>query len=478
MMCAFMLTFECQSQDTTPPELRCKTGLVVVLPVSGTITVTASEFDDGSSDDITSYGDLKFYLNGDPNLTSYTVNCDTFVDRDIRGEYTRSFFLHVEDEAGNVSICGTMLRVQDNKFVCGDPYVECSGCPYLWYNDDLINAFVNCEPTTRGCYNVVLDTIREISYCLDEEYLSGVTTKDLVQMQRHLLGITPFEHPFQMVAADVNNSQSVSAADISSLRKVILGSEPDFQRWGLDSYRFIVQSDTINPVYTGVLVFEDLGNCPENLDFWAIKTGDVAFDGEQFDDIQVRQELFGLEQEESLTSYIYTVRSKSDMEMAAFDLRIEGAPGPGLELRSRMGTEIHSHTNGHEIRAIWLSDKEYTRRAVGEEVLEIRSSDPLTGRLSIQVVDRGLRMYTQSMDIKSEDRVWVWPNPVKQGEEVTISGLDDQEYHLTDISGHLIKRIRLSEKEEQTMVRLDGMARGLYFLVSINGEMKARIIVN
>ncbi len=53
--------------------------------------------------------------------------------------------------------------------------------------------------------------------------LEGVTSYDLVQISKHILSIEPFENPFQIIAADVNNSGSITTFDIVELRKLILG---------------------------------------------------------------------------------------------------------------------------------------------------------------------------------------------------------------------------------------------------------------
>ena len=38
-----------------------------------------------------------------------------------------------------------------------------------------------------------------------DDWMNGVSTLDLVMMQRHILGVAPFHNAYKMVAADVNN---------------------------------------------------------------------------------------------------------------------------------------------------------------------------------------------------------------------------------------------------------------------------------
>jgi len=65
-----------------------------------------------------------------------------------------------------------------------------------------------------------------LSLLPDVEYISpliGVDVGDLVLISKHVLAIEPFENPFQIIAADANNSGSVTTFDIVELRKLILG---------------------------------------------------------------------------------------------------------------------------------------------------------------------------------------------------------------------------------------------------------------
>ncbi|MFN0214537.1 MAG: T9SS type A sorting domain-containing protein [Saprospiraceae bacterium] len=70
---------------------------------------------------------------------------------------------------------------------------------------------------------------------VDHPYpLNGVTTYDLGLISKHILAIEPFENPFQIIAADANNSGSVTTFDIVELRKLILGIHqelPNNNRW-------------------------------------------------------------------------------------------------------------------------------------------------------------------------------------------------------------------------------------------------------
>jgi len=89
--------------------------------------------------------------------------------------------------------------------------------------------------------------------------INGVSTFDLVLINRQILGLEPFQYAWQFTAADVNRSNSVSTIDIVELRKLILGIYDTLPQ--VPSWVFSPEMDTLYPQ-----------QCPE---FLAIKKGDV-----------------------------------------------------------------------------------------------------------------------------------------------------------------------------------------------------------
>lgn len=72
---------------------------------------------------------------------------------------------------------------------------------------------------------------------LDENATEGISTRDLIVLQRHILGITPLQNPYQLLAADVNNSGSITALDLVLMRRLILGLDKNFK--AVPSWRFV-----------------------------------------------------------------------------------------------------------------------------------------------------------------------------------------------------------------------------------------------
>ena len=75
------------------------------------------------------------------------------------------------------------------------------------------------------------------------DYLNGVTTLDLVIIQRHILGMEVLNDNYKIVAADANNDRKVTAQDLTEIRKVILGVSDRFTN---ESWRFPVAGTAVS----------------------------------------------------------------------------------------------------------------------------------------------------------------------------------------------------------------------------------------
>jgi thiol-disulfide isomerase/thioredoxin len=118
--------------------------------------------------------------------------------------------------------------------------------------------------TAAGGYGLgAIPALQNATYTISprktDNLLDGVTTYDLVLISRHILGLEPFQHDWQVQAADVNASGFVTTFDIVHTRKVILGILDTFA--GGLSWEFVPESATASN-----------GGCA---DFRGIKLGDV-----------------------------------------------------------------------------------------------------------------------------------------------------------------------------------------------------------
>lgn len=281
--------------DDKKPTPYCISEIVtVIMPTTKSVTIWASDFDKGATDNCSSGSQITASFSG-TNRTdiSRTITC-----ADLDGQTSKEFSYDVYaiDAKGNYDFCTVKLKVQDNNNSCEDPKVgqknsisgqviDIKNIPMSDVEVEL-NAGLPEYPrtgltSTLGQYtfgDVVSGNDYSVRPIKNNDLLNGVSTLDLVYIQRHILGIEYLETPSQLLAADVNNSKKISAADLSDLRKAILGINTNFPN--NDSWRFLPSSAvgglTAIPynVDTKIDIY-NISKDQQGVDFVGVKIGDV-----------------------------------------------------------------------------------------------------------------------------------------------------------------------------------------------------------
>lgn len=220
------------------PSAYCLAGLVVSIIAVDTNgdgikdkeldTLYARELDAGTSPNCGS--SIRFSFTSNVNDTVRVYTCDSLGRRNIS--------LWVRDDFGNTSRCNTFIDVQDNntdtlcrrRFTGATIYgivrtvqsdlIENAKIDLIYNNPEAIKTDVN------GLFRFEdkpLGDDYELQPSREDDWLNGVTTADIVKIQKHILGTDELSSPYQLIAADVNDSKTISARDIADLRKLILG---------------------------------------------------------------------------------------------------------------------------------------------------------------------------------------------------------------------------------------------------------------
>jgi hypothetical protein len=203
--------------------------------------------------------------------------------------------MYVIDEAGNYDYCETTIDIQDPNNVCGTGNLRVNVGGVLATNDgegvdnvtmSLVKMSNNVTETTTTDVNgafMFSGVSKHSSYRVkaerNDDPLNGVSTKDLVLIQRYLLGKQPFAHPYQYIAADANNNEDVTASDLSEIRKLILGKTAAF-RQGQSSWRFVNANASFNDPnhpfpFEEFMEYYDLNDHQMESDFVGVKIGDI-----------------------------------------------------------------------------------------------------------------------------------------------------------------------------------------------------------
>ncbi|MEP7196438.1 MAG: HYR domain-containing protein [Saprospiraceae bacterium] len=279
-------------KDCKAPTPYCLTGVITVpMPSSGCIDVWAKDLDHGSFDNCTSKDNLKFYFDGDPNKPSIRICCDDFVTAQQNDELRVDVEMWVEDEEGNKDYCKTIVIIQDNLDICPNTGSAGKIVGELKTNKGDLTNPVDVKLMNNG--NITKEAIGSPysfgdlelkSYVVkptrNDDHINGVSTLDITLIQKHILGKVSINNPYLLIAADVNNSGTITSADISEIRKLILGTIPEFTK--VQSWTFVptayVFPDVTNPwnAPRDGNVSLTVPRETKTLPFVAIKMGDVS----------------------------------------------------------------------------------------------------------------------------------------------------------------------------------------------------------
>lgn len=276
--------------DNKAPTPYCRTGLTTVLapPINPNdepyLEIWANDFDLGTKDNCGSDVDISFDKD-DETKTSLRFTCE-----DVGLQTLQVWFT---DNQGNQDFCTTTLIIQDNGNICPDTSgMMVAGMVQTEFNEEVEQISVGLESMIDKSMKYDNTNINgqfvfhnnesyqdyQVSVISGDDYLNGVTTLDLVLMQRHILGLQPIESPYQIVASDVNNSEDITAIDLIELRKLILGVYDELPN--NNSWRYIDKNQTYTdnhnpwPLKESIDIY-DLESDVMGNDFVAVKIGDV-----------------------------------------------------------------------------------------------------------------------------------------------------------------------------------------------------------
>ena len=116
------------------------------------------------------------------------------------------------------------------------PPMQCAGSTNHGIPDVLVN-INNIATNLLGCNTVTgsngkyLCNVPILDYRIrpskNGNLNCGLSEVDLAMIQSHILNVTRMKEPWQRIAADVNNSGTISTADLFEIRKIILNLKPN-----------------------------------------------------------------------------------------------------------------------------------------------------------------------------------------------------------------------------------------------------------
>lgn len=272
--------------DTVPPELIC-INRTIRIEEDGETQVLPSDpqWFLSVTDDATAPEDLMYSFNPEFDMTTDTLifTCDSVIIK----SHTLDIF--VKDKGGNVSTCTASYVTTDPNGVCSGNLAVIQGLITTEMKQEIAEVKVNlvngdmAEMTNlEGFYTFPEmngDKVYELKPEKNTNHMAGVTTLDLVLIQRHILGTQRLGSAYQLIAADINKSGVVSGKDLLDLKKNILDlvdGFPNNTSWRFidGDYEFIDAENPFNEYFPESYMIYDMKG-PVYKDFIGVKIGDV-----------------------------------------------------------------------------------------------------------------------------------------------------------------------------------------------------------
>ncbi len=235
------------------------------------------------------YADLSFYIEWTDEASdsfditrvsdSLAVGCDRLGTQMAR--------MWVLSSGGSADYCDVLLVVTDNNAACGENTNAGSdltgriateleqSVEQVQVRAELENGQVlNSVTTASGAYAFATGLGVKLTVTPEKNigHDNGVSTLDLVKIQKHILGKALLDTDLRKVAADANGDGNIGTLDLIEIRKLILGKQDEFSN--VNSWRFFEDQTSVES-----FVIDPIAN-PTRIDWTGVKIGDVNMDND------------------------------------------------------------------------------------------------------------------------------------------------------------------------------------------------------
>ncbi len=504
-------------KDCKKPTPLCLTQTATVLMnYGGMVTICAEDFNlgsdncnncnTGSYDNCTPKEDLRYSFSSDINDTCRTLTCNDIPDG-------QQVFLTIEmwvtDEAGNQDYCTVYLDLEDNEanacpdtsigsivygFVYNPDNIEMKDVEFKLQGDE--NSFYSYSDQ-NGRYeftNLSSDENYNLNADMESDFLLGVTTLDLVLIQKHILGIKTFDRPYKYIAADANNSGSVSASDILTIRRAILGEDNSLNN---NSWAFTPDGENIRNNINLLASWKDnlkvnKNQFGSNINWVGIKIGDInnsnselleSREGENFN-IYLNDMKYSKNEDISADFYISNIDDLSGaqftMNFNADELEFkELIPNTKLIDRNSFGL---SYIKNGQLVVSWIKpenimeeDKLFTIVFTTKNTGNLSDNIAITDdRITSEAYDNELNIHNMDLEfrniVENKEEYALYqniPNPFVNETTISFNLPENQNATITftDITGRILKKISkdFHKGKNSVTVSFDNMVSGVIY---------------
>ncbi|MCB0707413.1 MAG: T9SS type A sorting domain-containing protein [Saprospiraceae bacterium] len=337
-------------EDNSPPSPTCidlVTELSDMGPAGITVPVNPNLLLLEALDNCTPEANIGVFIQPEgasgnpPSTTIWNFTCDDVGPNEME--------IWVVDEAGNADYCVITIIIQDNFVTCPVQNTVATIAGFVENEDgDMIMPTQVSISGNQGTDEMqtdgdfIFDDLPtgydySVNAQLDTDPTNGVTTYDLVLISKHILGVDLLDSPYKMIAADANNSGTVSTLDMVDITKVILFMESSFPNntsWRFVDADYVFPTNPLSQPYPEVLNYNNLDTDDLEANFIGVKIGDVnnSADTDLLDNVDDRNvdgyQAFAIEDLEMTSGNTYEVHFYPALtaELAAWQFTLDYNP--------------------------------------------------------------------------------------------------------------------------------------------------------
>ena len=489
-------------RDCKNPTPYCLGGVATALMNNvGEVTVEASSFDVGSFDNCTEQDNLLFSFSSNTSETTMTFTCD-MIPNGVVETFERE--LWVTDEQGNQDFCVVQIKVQDNFDVCTNSgSLTIAGSVFNSEDEKVVGTDVLLSSDFPEANGSALDTDGDysfeslpigVNYIIEgyknDDMLNGITVLDIVLIQKHILGLLPFDSPYKYIAADVNNNGKVNGVDIVQIRKALLNyyeEFPDNTSWKFIDKSFVFdETDIFN--YPESVVLDDLSEDVNNADLRAVKIADInqsaSVDGFSKTSVDIRNMLtytFSVEKMDDKIAFI----ADEDISLTGFQIELNTAVASIVDFQNGVLSmnEAQFRTTENTLRIAYHNTANDEIKA-GDVLFYINTdnNDAAYNSMTVDEVNLHPELYNANLEvfelsIKGRENNIVElgfelhqnnPNPFQQATVISWDMPNSElvELEIRDNSGRIVLNRTITSQKGENVLEIDRntlSATGIYF---------------
>ena len=201
----------------------------------------------------------------------------------------------------------------------------------------------------------------EVSASKKIDGINGLSTLDLVIIQKHLLGLKPASDICKMAAMDINSDGKLTAADILYGRKMLLGYSEAKSNYNFLSDQFILEN-TGNPTISLKDAYKmninvEKGKIVDYVDFSGILAGDVNYSAGVIENRSGNKKYMVLDELELLRGETYEIpvylSENAELSGMQFELLIDNADILAISSNLLEITNANYRIQGNSVKVSW-----------------------------------------------------------------------------------------------------------------------------